>query len=184
MSGCWECEHEVVALRLRPLAHAYVKQCLRCGAQVGPAIAHDSLSEADMKAAEFFDLAITERFLESTQAERLAAVERASAEWHAWYNQYLETPQWQRRRALVMKRANGQCEGCGKRPADRIHHLTYNHAGREFLWELRAVCGDCHDRFHGRGKYAVVQESVEDAVSQPGTPKPCLQHAHAASVAR
>jgi 5-methylcytosine-specific restriction endonuclease McrA len=49
---------------------------------------------------------------------------------------------------LVLQRANGHCEGCGQRKAVQVHHLTYEHVGQEFLWELRAVCSECHDRLH------------------------------------
>lgn len=29
-----------------------------------------------------------------------------------------------------------------------MHHLTYRHAKREFLFELVAVCQSCHSRLH------------------------------------
>lgn len=77
-------------------------------------------------------------------------VERAAldAEWQAWYARYLESPAWRRRRALVLKRANGLCEGCLVKPAVQVHHTTYRNAGDELLWELRAVCMDCHEKCH------------------------------------
>ena len=34
-------------------------------------------------------------------------------------------------------------------PATQAHHLTYEHMGDEFLWELKAVCRPCHERWHG-----------------------------------
>ena len=69
-------------------------------------------------------------------------------EWFSWYSTYLRSPAWRERSASVIRRAGGVCEGCGKRPATQAHHPTYVHVGDEFLWELRAVCKPCHDRFH------------------------------------
>ena len=47
-----------------------------------------------------------------------------------------------------MERAQGLCEGCRRRPATEVHHLTYEHVGDELLWELKAVCDHCHRRCH------------------------------------
>jgi 5-methylcytosine-specific restriction endonuclease McrA len=83
-------------------------------------------------------------FAEQRRAERA----RQDAEWHARYAEYLESPEWAERRERVMRRAGWICEGCGARRATEVHHLTYEHVRKEFLWELRAVCRDCHERFH------------------------------------
>lgn len=65
------------------------------------------------------------------------------------YNLYLQSSEWTVARTNVLRRANGKCEGCGKNPAQQVHHLTYSHVGREFLWELVAICRECHLRLHG-----------------------------------
>lgn len=64
------------------------------------------------------------------------------------YAAYLETPAWKSRAGLVRKRAKGICEGCGMSRARDVHHLTYAHVGHEFLFELVALCGTCHERWH------------------------------------
>jgi 5-methylcytosine-specific restriction endonuclease McrA len=64
------------------------------------------------------------------------------------YKQYLQSEAWRRRRELVLRRALGICEGCGQASATEVHHLTYDHVGNEFLWELVAICRDCHERYH------------------------------------
>jgi len=80
-------------------------------------------------------------------------IERArlqqNKEWWDWYNAYLRSPAWRERAAQVRRRAGGICEGCGTQAATQVHHLTYKHVGKEFLWELRAICEECHDRIHG-----------------------------------
>jgi 5-methylcytosine-specific restriction endonuclease McrA len=52
------------------------------------------------------------------------------------------------RRQWYEQRAGGICEGCRQESATEVHHLTYEHAGREFLWELVAICRRCHERYH------------------------------------
>lgn len=85
----------------------------------------------------------------------LVEVARALAdEWkrqhrREWYHYYLTTDAWDRRRKAVLRRARNACEGCGRnnRPL-QVHHMTYENVGDEFLWELRAVCDECHERCH------------------------------------
>jgi hypothetical protein len=89
---------------------------------------------------------------QATARERDRA--RASAEWHARFEEYLQSEAWADRRDLVLHRARWICEGCGREPATQVHHLTYDHVFDEFLWELRAVCRDCHERWHQIGRYA------------------------------
>lgn len=85
---------------------------------------------------------------EAEQKLRETIKAQEDAEWWARYNGYLRTPEWRRRSALVIARAGGICEGCRENPAKQAHHLTYENVGAEFLWELRAVCNGCHDRYH------------------------------------
>jgi hypothetical protein len=85
------------------------------------------------------------------QAERQAERENQSRLWWEQYGEHLASPGWQRRRALVMRRAGTICEGCGEVPATQVHHVSYdsyNRLGREFLWELAAVYDDCHTDIH------------------------------------
>lgn len=69
-------------------------------------------------------------------------------EWQDWYRRYLQTAEWKERAESVMRRAGRMCEGCRKNPAIHVHHTTYAHVGAELLWELRAVCAQCHHRAH------------------------------------
>lgn len=66
------------------------------------------------------------------------------------YAEYLRSTEWAARRERVMQRAGGICEGCRMQPATEVHHLTYEHMTQEFLFELVAICSDCHARWHGQ----------------------------------
>jgi 5-methylcytosine-specific restriction endonuclease McrA len=80
-------------------------------------------------------------------------------QWWFAYNMYLSSPAWQAKRAKVLRRANGRCEGCGERRAVQVHHLRYPQGcwpgsprwvALEKLFDLTAVCEDCHDDLHER----------------------------------
>lgn len=80
----------------------------------------------------------------------------------AMYESYLKSQEWADRRSKVMERAGHRCEGCRNALATEVHHLSYEHVTQEFLFELVAMCGDCHARWHG----------------QPGRPKPTWTPCH------
>jgi 5-methylcytosine-specific restriction endonuclease McrA len=67
--------------------------------------------------------------------------------WRAEYTEYLFSPEWKAKRAQVMQRAGYLCERCD-RPAQQVHHLTYERVYRERLTDLQAVCASCHRRLH------------------------------------
>lgn len=77
-----------------------------------------------------------------------AAAERAQPINRAEYSEELQSLRWRDLRDRVLRRAGHQCEGCLNAPAEHVHHLTYVHRGNEFAFELRALCRDCHERWH------------------------------------
>ena len=72
----------------------------------------------------------------------------SNGKWQPAFAAHLTTVEWMERRRLVLIRARGLCEGCRHRKATTVHHLTYEHVGAEFLFELVAVCRSCHNRLH------------------------------------
>ena len=120
-----------------------------CGQDLAKCPGSKSTHAADCKtclkseAASIRNAEATARW-QQIQSER----EREQREWWAKYDAYLQTEKWRRKSLATIKRAGGVCEGCGVRKATQAHHLTYRHVFDEFLWELRAVCGACHDRAH------------------------------------
>jgi hypothetical protein len=73
---------------------------------------------------------------------------KSRAEWRRLYEEYLVSPQWQTRRQHVLDRCSGICEGCRERPAMQVHHKNYDHVGEELLFDLVALCDECHLRTH------------------------------------
>jgi 5-methylcytosine-specific restriction endonuclease McrA len=69
------------------------------------------------------------------------------------YRGYLSSDPWQDKREKVMKRAGRLCEGCRANRATEVHHLHYDDPrGEELLFNLVALCGDCHGKIHEREK--------------------------------
>jgi 5-methylcytosine-specific restriction endonuclease McrA len=148
------CEHPREELRRfvasNGVSHFRV-QCLGCGDQIR------SIRKGDLPCSPdelpSWDEAIRERYWrtrhERQQREIESARSRQSAEWWRWYNAYLESPEWAKRRALVLRRALGKCEAILSSrcwgSANQVHHLTYEHVGNEPLFELVAICEACHE---------------------------------------
>lgn len=128
-----------------------VMQCRTCGDAVGSPVGR---KEAERLYAidklPPFDPEIRVAFDVRSFAEYEEKRGRQKREFDDWYATYRGSPEWKRRRDLVMRRCGGICEGCGESPAAVVHHLTYDHVGDELLFELVGVCDRCHDRAHGR----------------------------------
>jgi 5-methylcytosine-specific restriction endonuclease McrA len=75
---------------------------------------------------------------------------QSTAERKRAYEEYINSPAWRFKRQLVLDRDGGICQGCRKREAQEVHHLTYVRFGAEMLFDLISVCTDCHDKIHGR----------------------------------
>lgn len=88
------------------------------------------------------------RLCDLVRAEIEKDRQNKTTDWWKWYNTYLQTTEWHAIRDKVLKRCNNWCEGCDRRPAVHVHHLTYDHVGNELLFELVGVCQFCHDRIH------------------------------------
>lgn len=150
---CKSCEGTTSELRRRVLANGAIQivyQCLTCGRSASNPLAkstvpnHERLPAWDESLADQYD----QVRVELRQEQR--------AEWFEEHDAYLRTPKWRSKRAAVMRRANGVCEGCADHQATQVHHLTYEHWQEEFLWELVAICDDCHERAHAKRRPLVI----------------------------
>jgi hypothetical protein len=159
-----DCQHTHKLLTVRTLANqtkAYYLQCQRCGSVASPAIAKAKAAELlkqqnntlefcptwDDKLGRDWNAKRTEAY-ESARIERMASFEDDRIEHTERYQSYLLTPAWRAKRAAVMSRAGGLCEGCRSTDATEVHHMTYKHVFNELLFELVALCRDCHERAH------------------------------------
>lgn len=147
---CGNCSGDRSELRRRRIAGGsvqFAEQCLTCGRAVSNPLKQSNLP-CPPDRIPLWDTGAEERY----SATRLSAIEAEKAqhraEFFAEHDSYLATPKWRGKRAAVMARAGGLCEGCRTHPATQVHHLTYEHWQDEFLWELVAICDGCHERVH------------------------------------
>ena len=128
----------------------FKKQCVRCGELTGGWISH-----CDIRIPESIDPIdddLRERYNKSKQEltnalnDLIRSIKKS--EFFEGYNEYLSSKEWNEKRRLVLKRCNRICEGCGMYGASQAHHLSYDHIGNEFLFELVGLCLDCHKRIH------------------------------------
>lgn len=149
LSKAFECLHENMKPRWKNERKQQVwRQCLSCGASIGTAIKHATLSQSELSSLEVWDetLAKTRSELFS-QAYEMRKQEKDAA-WWAWYEAYLNSPAWKVKRDAALKRDHYHCQGCLEKPATQVHHLTYRHVGNELLFELTSVCNECHGAAH------------------------------------
>lgn len=152
-----QCDCERQAIRIRTQSNGvriYVLQCLACGRQIR-AVSKNAPEVLAMPERVPFDAALQDAWT-ARQQELRAASERVRAEaramhttvWWQQYTAYLQTPAWRAKRAAVLERDNDLCQGCRARRATQVHHTTYDHVTNELLFELIAVCDECHRVLH------------------------------------
>jgi hypothetical protein len=75
---------------------------------------------------------------------------------------YYYSPAWYRRCDKVKARSR-RCEYCGRQWVQHVHHRTYEHFGREPLYDLMGVCIPCHELIHGlRNRVTIAEGSLAD----------------------
>jgi 5-methylcytosine-specific restriction endonuclease McrA len=151
----YACPHSKTILRNKPdkigrpmIAH----QCLRCGSKVGAYQPSSSYSKAEQQNLPIWDRELEKSYSSGKYKEmaRLwqAEQDKEKADWRRRYEAHLQSAKWKALREKVIERAKGYCEGCGHNKATQAHHLSYERMGEEMLFDLVAVCDDCHLRIH------------------------------------
>ncbi len=146
----------------------FKRYCLRCGEIKGTSIARREIGDRHVSA---YDKSIAEKYSEARslefkaiQQKHIRIQKRDSGEVSKEYRTHLASDKWRKEiRPKVMKRANGICEGCLDKSATEVHHLTYEHLGNEFMFELLAVCNDCHGRLHPTDETIAAEVEAEIA---------------------
>ena len=157
----YKCEHyeqEIREITYSNESKHYVFQCLKCGSNI-KGVKKDLV----VGRINSFDIAIQENFtnqqtkeidyITSEYDKKLKLLEdnnkKEQIKTDKWYhNEYLKSPEWLIKKNKVLLRSQGICEGCRESEAMVVHHLTYEHIGDEFLFELVALCKECHYKIH------------------------------------
>ena len=146
------CSHESKSLRRRAIKGGtlqYVYQCVRCGEVSLQAVARAKAYElCGGNEPPPLDAELAISWKQTKKEAQAKVAEAASNEFWSGYTAYLASPAWSSKRRQVLERATGKCEGCREQIPAEVHHLSYDHVGQEFLFELVAVCHACHERLH------------------------------------
>lgn len=126
-------------------ARMYSFQCLKCGENASGWIAHSKIPNLNIPD---WDETLSKNYHAQQAQQRLALREIERDNWLHEHDEYLNSPEWRVLRQRVFARANNLCEGCRQNRPTQVHHLSYAHWRHELLWELVAVCDDCHERAH------------------------------------
>lgn len=85
----------------------------------------------------------------------------------ASYEQYINSPEWQTKRALYKRSRKWECRRCGIKRGLHLHHLTYRNFGRESLDDLLPLCSPCHDlvhRHHKSSKNLTIRQATRECI--------------------
>lgn len=172
------CTHPHLELRQRRNrggAIQYSNQCLQCGRSVGAFLKHSP----KLANVSVWDEKLDESFHKTRESQRAAVYQKhvriqRGREVGFWktYNEYLKSDEWLKKRTRVLERANNQCEGCRNRRATQVHHLNYKHVFNEFLFELVALCDECHRRLHD-DRVGATLENKNSILDDEGWEPPC-----------
>ena len=158
------CSHQDYALKKFPLSNGRfhkIAQCNQCGGRLhlGENGSYWIKAEPgeDISKLPLYDAAAAERWIKAKNEQyqneaKKREIEKAK-EWQSKHEQYegyiTGSQEWQQRRRLVLERARSLCEACLLKPATQVHHVNYDSLYAEVLFDLRAVCSECHKRIHG-----------------------------------
>lgn len=150
----FNCDHEHTRLAVKTNSNgsrSYGEQCQTCGSSVQRVKKSDLSPQQQRQAISWNDNLMrdwsrrrSERYTQMLDLRRSASEMIRRLE----YNRYLATPEWQAKRCKIMERSGGICEGCRSKKATDVHHLTYDRFGAEMLFDLVAVCRECHNKIH------------------------------------
>jgi hypothetical protein len=147
-------DHPEVEWRQFPTSNGGVqirRQCMICGHILGNSRKRmpgdDNLPLIDRKSPELYDAQRKNKYDAIIQRHAHRQRDKDNS-WFHEHTAYLSSDAWKEKRRLIFRRSAGICEGCGVREAAEVHHLSYTHWQSEFLFELVAVCKECHERLH------------------------------------
>lgn len=163
-----DCEHPVQELRQRSTstgAYQFAFQCVDCGQRVGNWVKKPA---GDVPAWDWE----AEQAVKSMNvaAAKVAYDARRESEHQLWwrgYQRFIQSPLWKTLRHRVITRADSMCEACLVERAQQVHHTRYpavvllpEMSPRAYeqavfaslndqpLYELRAICYECHAKQH------------------------------------
>lgn len=154
-----ECTHENRGYCWRTFSNGtrhFGTQCLRCGDW--RALSQKGIKAFDLDAGEYDDdikkawEKHRAEYWESIRTERLLTFEQGKQDFKDRLSEYYSSPEWHSKRhhrlTLNQTLFGGLCEICFINKARHVHHMTYARVGSEWIFDLAAICPDCHASIH------------------------------------
>ena len=66
------------------------------------------------------------------------------------YDRYIHSRKWKKRRFRALVLGGHKCALCNSKNELQVHHLSYEHLGKEKDYELQVLCHSCHQEVQGR----------------------------------
>lgn len=148
-----KCSHHRTEVRYKVFSNGtkhLCTQCLECGAKTDGSRWLPSTG-VDMANMQPFDESLATRHQAVVERRRVAAMASERRRRHEDYERYIrESPEWWATRTKVMQRDDHLCQACRENAATDVHHKNYTHLYEEVLYDLVAVCRECHAKIHGK----------------------------------
>ncbi len=86
------------------------------------------------------------------QANRAPILKSPKNKYKTEYHKYLDSPEWKKKKEIVLSILGRTCKLCGKY-GNTIHHNTYARVYQEdLIRDLTVLCKKCHTNYHEKGK--------------------------------
>lgn len=134
---------------LHPRLYNQCIHCFGCQNRSKPLSSSKFGNDCEMEFSnERFELWIKERGEESKYIAKLNRECNFQNSKYYKYLEYLDSPEWKDKRKKVLERDENRCQGCKIKPAEQVHHFTYDRLFNEPLEDLVSLCADCHEKEH------------------------------------
>lgn len=152
-----DCEHDYGTFKVEYSTGMIqvITKCIKCGkfkkAHKKREFNLDNLGFYDASAEKKYHQNLQRARIQFRHKQELIRLEekKQNNSWNIqkWYEGYLYSKMWKRKRSWIFERSEGKCERCGN-PAAQVHHKTYERLGYENPEDLMAVCLSCHGKEH------------------------------------
>jgi len=125
------------------------QQCSNCGQSAGKTFKFELIGgKQNLFKIPLFDEEKLQAYYDRQQLKRQADYAVELDEKRKVYYEYLKSDKWKLKREKVMLRDKNVCQACLTRTATDVHHLTYERIYNEPLFDLVAICRQCHEKIH------------------------------------
>lgn len=126
-------------------------QCLNCGGafRTKP-LSHKAFSNkirTEFSITKFDNWEIN-RENENIELQKVIRQNNYETSKYAKYVEYLSSIEWKSKREQILVRDNYTCQDCKIKPAEEVHHKTYDNLFNEPLEDLISLCKKCHTEIH------------------------------------